>query len=437
MITAYSIPPQLIPRAAQQHSVPFCPEAAEHEDLNLAWVREQFPILQNNVDKIFFDNASTTHKPESVLKAINNFNSSICGNAGRGSYSWSTRLSRAVEESRAKLAGFLNADPHLLAFTQGATDSLNFVASAWGLHNLRDGDEVMLCPGDHQSAILPWYNLQILLARFDISIKIIPFNIHPTGTYDRASLSRALSRRTRVIAMSHIHHVYGMEMDLSEVKKLIPDEVFVSLDVSQSIGHIPIDARALAVDFISFSGHKMFASNGTGALLTSERALAQLWPSKVGAKTKLKKTDTQWQLNNACLANIAECGTPNLPGILSLAAAVDFMSSISMSRLQTHVSELTKYLAARLKQIPFVEFAPGIGVCDCTRGYGIVSFQFAGANSADIGALLDSEGIYVRTGDHCQGIDEYKSEYIRVSLQVYNTQSEVDRLIEVLTDALC
>jgi len=400
-------------------------------------IRRQFPILTNNPEKIFFDNASTSQKPVSVLEAIRNFHEFDCSNAGRGSYSWSTRLSTAVEETRHSLGRLLNADPEQLAFTGGATDSLNLIAQCWGLNNLADGDEIMVCMEDHRSSVLPWINLQHILQKFGRNIRIVPFTIHPSGTYNRKSIIEGLSAKTRLIALSHIHHVYGMEMDITELKSLIPNSVMISLDCSQSIGHICIDAADLKVDFISFSGHKMFAANGVGGLWASQRAIDILWPLRVGAKTKITETNNGLEVDRTSLAGIVECGTLNLPGILSLNAAVSFMESIGTTRFATYISNLTKYLVSKLKRIPGIEFAPGIGACDCTKVFGIISFKLSGVRTADVGAYLDSEDIFVRTGDHCQARESISDDYLRVSLQIYNTIEEIDHFVEVLQDACC
>jgi cysteine desulfurase/selenocysteine lyase len=427
--------PPLCP-PVQSPLVPGLPVQSESISLlsDVEEIRSCFPIFQDNSDKIFFDNASTTQKPNVVIAAMNKFYNSDCANASRGSYSWSTKLTRAVEESRETLAGFIGAKSAQLAFTHGATDSLNLVATNWGLHNLQDGDEVMVCPDDHLSAVLPWYNLAAVLKRFNVSINIVPFQMHPSGTYDRRSISNGISSKTRLIVLTHIHHVYGMEMDLPELKALIPPTVLISLDVSQSVGHIPINVADLGADFVSFSGHKMFASNGIGCLWTSERSLAQLWPMRVGAKTELRQVEAGLELDSTKLANVVECGTLNLPGILSLSAAVRFMQQVDPTEAANHCSELTKYLVGKLRSVSGLEFAPGIGSCDCTRGYGIVSFRIEELRSADIGAFLDSEGIFVRTGDHCRAPESEGADFIRVSLQMYNTQDEVDRFVEVLNE---
>lgn len=180
----------------------------------------------------------------------------------------------------------------------------------------------------------------------------------------------------------------------------------------------------------------MFASNGIGGLWCSRRALADMWPMRVGAKTAMKRSADGLELDRTSLSNLIECGTLNLPGILSLAEAARFMQDIGISKIERHVSHLTKYLVEKLKKLAAIEFAPGIGTCDCTRGYGIVSFRFDHIRSSDMAAYLDGEDILVRTGDHCLARREaVEQDFIRVSLQIYNTVDEIDRFVEVLSDA--
>lgn len=407
----------------------------ELEVPGLAAIRNQFPILKSNPGKVFFDNAATAQKPITVLETIEEFNREICANAGRGAYSWSTRLSREVENTRKYVGRFLNSTTDSIAFTSGATESLNLVATMWGLENLADGDEVMLCESDHASSVFPWYNIQRLLRKRGISISIIPFKLHHTGTYDRKSFQEALSPRTRIVILSHIHHLYGMEMDIAELKLLIPKDVFISLDASQSVSHITVDSKQLDVDFISFSGHKMFAANGIGVLWASSRARLQMNPIKVGAKTKLVPSP-EFDVEKKTLTNLVECGTLNLPSILSLKSAIEFIEQNDINLMSGYISGLTVHLVNKLKYLDGIEFAPGIGVCYCTKGFGIVSFKFAEVDSSDVGAYLDSEEIFVKTGDQCLGSGPNSNEYIRVSLQVYNSVEEIDRFVEVLKDAI-
>lgn len=397
-------------------------------------LREQFPIFAAHPEVIYFDNASTTQKPRSVIEAMRRFYEVSCSNAGRAAYAWSTQLTSAIEEARSAVATFINAEPEDLAFTSGATDSLNLVAMCWALHNLRDGDEIMICLEDHQSAILPWLNVQAILKRLGMLVRLVPFQMHHSGTYDRRSMREGLSERTRIISLTHVHHVYGMEMDLPELRKMILEGVLISLDCSQSIGHTSVDVKNLGAHFISFSGHKMFAANGTGVLWTHPQIRDRLWPVRVGAKSAALTGIDQFDIDKSRLSGLVECGTLNLPGILSLGEAVKFVESVGLPSIEEHVSGLTRYLYERLVAVPGLEFAPGIGVCGCTRGYGIVSFRISGLSSGDLAAYLDSERIFVRTGDHCRASSD-PMDYLRVSMHVYNSRDEVDRFLEVLLDA--
>ena len=409
--------------------------ALTNDFLDADFVRAQFPSLLQHPDLLFFDNGATTQKPQSVIETINGFYRDKCANAGRAAYSWATQLSGKVEDSRAAVASLINANPNDIAFTNGATDSLNLVASSWGMNNLKDGDEIMLCLDDHASATLPWFNVQAQLRRFGIEVAILPFDIHSSGTYDRKSLIEKLSSRTKIIVLSHIHHLYGMEMDLPELRQSIPGNISIGLDASQSIGHTEVDVQKLGADFVSFSGHKMFAANGTGVLWVCPERREQMWPSRLGAKSAVHLSADGLVVDRSSLSGLVECGTLNLPGILSYAPAVDFIESLGITNIEKHLSLLTHYLHGKLKRLSQIDFAPGLGSCNCTKGYGIISFKFAGFPSSDLAAYLDSENIFVRTGDYCLGAGKKDDDYTRVSLHIYNTLEEIDHFVEVLKDA--
>jgi cysteine desulfurase / selenocysteine lyase len=398
-------------------------------------IRQQFPIFKSHPEILFFDNAATTQKPKSVIDTITTFYRDSCTNAGRASYPWSTQLSRKIEESRLAVARLINADPSDVAFTSGATDSLNLVTTSWGLNNLQDGDEIVLCLEDHKSATLPWFNVQKMLERFGINIKIIPITRNSHGAYDRASLKTCLSNRTRLIALSHIHHLYGIKMDLPESNENIPGHVLISLDASQSIGHTQVDIRSLGVHFVSFSGHKMFASNGTGVLWVDPKLRQQIWPSRAGAKSALKISHFGLELDDSTLAGIIECGTLNLPGIVSYQPAIEFIESLGLPKIEEHLSTLTHHLHERLKAMPDIEFAPGIGTCTHANGFGIIAFKLVNTDSSDLAAYLASQNIFVRSGDHCLASSKEEDDYLRVSLHIYNTFEEIDFFAEVLMDA--
>ncbi|MBS2010769.1 MAG: aminotransferase class V-fold PLP-dependent enzyme [Cyanobacteria bacterium SZAS TMP-1] len=409
-----------------------CSTPKTSASLDPALLRANFPIFENHPDLIYFDNASTSQKPFVVLDEVCRYHTEQCANAGRAAYSWSTQLDRAIEDTRARVAKFIGANAEDLAFTSGATESLNTVALAWGLLNLQDGDEILLCQRDHKSAVLPWYNLKDILAAQGKTIHIKTFAIHEVGDYDLKSIKDQVSPRTRLLAMTHIHHVFGLDMEVAEIREIVGDQVLISLDASQSVGHIKVDVATLNVDFLSFSGHKMFATTGTGGLWVNPRVKDSLRPMKLGGKSEATPEAGGLNLKHKSTAELLEAGTQNIAGILSLGKAVDLIESIGLDAIESHVSDLTVYLYGKLLKLPGIIFAPGMGICRCEAGFGIISFRFEQISNLDLSFVLDEENIFVRSGDHCTYARDTSEEYIRVSMHLYNTKDEIDQLIAVL-----
>lgn len=391
--------------------------------------RNQFPSVVEQSGTVFFDNASTTQKPQTVLSIIEQFYRDDCANAGRAAYSASIRAALAIERARATVAEFISANPGEIAFTSGATDSLNAVAWSWGIKNLRDRDEVLVCMDDHSSAVLPWLNLQRTLKHFGISIELVPFHIHQVGDYDLRSIERALSPRTRVIALSHVHHVYGLDMEICRIREMVGPDVLMTLDASQSIGHTGVDATALGADFISFSGHKMFAANGVGVLFAKSARHEEMIPLRSGGKADVSSHDE--------FVGKIESGTPNIPGIASMTAAVEFIREMGLARIESHIAGLTQYLVRSLQTFPRIVFAPGPVICGCPGGLGILSFRFEQASSFDVASALAAENILVRSGMHCRpGKMPDEDDYIRVSMHAYNNELDIDNFVAALKELL-
>ncbi len=412
---------------------PVCAVPTETESVDVTAIRALFPIFRQRPGYIFFDNASTTQKPAAVVESIQQYYAANCSNSGRASYRLSSQAALSIENSRRSVADLINSGPEDLVFTSGATESLNTVALSWGLGNLNDGDQVMVCLQDHKSAVLPWFNLQRILRGFGKSIEIIPYQVHDVGDYDLRSIREGVTAKTRVIAMSHIHHVYGMDMEVSDIREIVGPDVTVSLDASQSVGHIPVDVKALDVDFLSFSGHKMFAGNGTGVLWVNKRRQPEIAPIKVGGMgTNLELASLQ----TGELKDLLEAGTPNIASIVSMAPAAQFIMDTGVERIASRLASLTRYLYDSLKDLPGIDFGPGPGRCGCPGGYGIISFRLEEIPVSDLGFLLDSEDILVRTGDHCVSKANPEDQLVRVSLQVYNTESEIDTFVDVLKESV-
>lgn len=405
-------------------------------ELDIAQVRRKFPIFANRPDYVFFDNAATTQKPNAVLRRIAQFYRRDCANAGRAAYRLSTQAASAIEKARKRVAAFVNANGADLAFTAGATESLNTVALAWGLANLRSGDEIMVCLEDHKSTVLPWLNVQKLLAGFNVDIKIVPIDVHLEGDYELKSIREGLSARTRLLAMTHVHHLYGLDMEVAQVREIVGSDVLISLDASQSVGHRRVDVQELGVDFLSFSGHKMFAATGVGVLWVAPRVQGKMVAIKAGgssgqnASALFGKPFGDEASGN--LAALLECGSLDIAAILSLEAAIDFIEGLGIERIEKRVSTLTHKLYDQLKNLPGLEFSPGFGRCGCPIGFGIIAFRLEEIATSDLAFVLDSENILVRTGDHCMSRAQKGDDYLRVSLHVYNTEAEIEQFIAVL-----
>lgn len=252
----------------------------------------------------------------------------------------------------------------------------------------------------------------------------MPIQLHPQGDYSLNDIRTRLSPRTRLAALTHIHNVFGLEMEIAEIRTILPPEVLLSVDACQSVGHIHVDVQALGADFLSFSGHKLFAAPGIGVLRVRKDLHPQLVPCLTGG-------GQPQQLFAAPASRMLEAGTPNLPGAVSLAAALDFIESIGIKRIERYLKELTDYAVAALRRVPRIQFMPGPAYCDCSVGHGIVSFRLPPHSSEDVGLWLEQHGIHVRAGGHCLA-DDTHDECVRVSFQIYNTSHEVDLLAAAL-----
>lgn len=394
-------------------------------------IKTSFPFFYRHEGIVYFDNASTTQKPQRVLDALNEYWSEYCANAGRGSYTSANRVTKEVEGVREKVRDFIQAkSPNEIVFTSGATASLNTVAYAWGLTNLQSGDEVMVCLEDHDSNALPWINLQKILAKMGKQIRIVTFRNTSAGDANIEDILAKITKQTRLIVMTHIHNVYGTKSDVEILREKIDSKILISLDASQSIGHIPIDVQCLGVDFLSFSGHKMFASTGIGVLWINQRIHEQIQPFLVGGG--VTEAGGKSEVVFKKMPYLLEGGTPNISGVISLGAAIDFIQEITLEKIQYQMLELSQYLLQQLRTLDKIVFLPGIAFCKCAVGYGIVSFNIEGISSSEVGFILNEHQIYVRTGTHCTGGGNELNDSVRVSLHVYNTKEEIDRLVEVL-----
>ncbi len=375
-------------------------------NMNVEKIKKEFQSLSDD-SVVYLDSASTTQKPRLVIDAVSAFYASGNANIARGSYQWASESEKKVADVRQKVAAFINAESDDVFFTSGATASQQLVATAWALENLRDGDEVLYSPDDHEAVIHPLITLQENLRRQGIGIKLVAYSLTRDGRIDMEDLQTKLTKQTRLMVITHVHNVFGYRIRLEDIRSQIPESVFISLDCAQSIGHVPVDVQELKADFISFSGHKMFAYPGIGVLWVSPRAQALMQHALI------------------------ERGTLNIAGIISVGAALDFISKVGLESITEHLRSLSQYALAALKEIPDIEFLPGIAYCTEPIGYGIISFHIPGISATDAGFVLSEKGICVRTNQSCNPWS-METDAVRVSLQIYNGENDIDRLVAVL-----
>ncbi len=388
-------------------------------------LRKDFPILNSNI--VYLDSAATSQKPKQVIDEINKYYLEYCSNIGRGNYDWARKANKKVEETRKKVAKFINAKENEIIFTSGATDSSNLIAYSYMLNNLQNNDEIMLCKEDHKSTILPWMNLINILNKFKINIIEKEILIDVEGDYLEDDLISKINEKTKVVVLSHIHNVYGLEMEIEEIIPRIRiknPNCKIVLDCSQSVGHINIDVKKLDVDFAYFSGHKMFAETGIGVCYIKSKNIKEMKAYKVGGGTEKEGIST----NKA--SEVLEAGTQNISGIISLGSAIDYINKIGIEDIEKYMLYLTRYLYEQLKLIPNIEFSKGIDKRSCILGYGIITFKIEGIASSELGEILSDYGIYVRTGDFCKS--NKSDDSIRVSLHVYNNKEDIDKLIKII-----
>lgn len=392
-------------------------------------IRNDFPILSqkvNNHDLVYFDNGATTQKPQVVIDAIVDAYTKTNSNIHRGIHTLSQISTTLYEQARKTVQTFINA-PHdyEIIFTKGVTESLNLVAQSFSEAFLNEGDEVIVSAMEHHSNLVPW---QIVCERKKAILKFIPFN--HDGVLDIEAYKNLFSPKTKFVSVVHVSNTLGT---VNPIKTLIDiaheHNVPIMIDGAQSIQHCPIDVQALDCDFFAFSGHKIYAPTGIGVLWGKEKWLNQLPPYQGGGD--MIETVTLEKTTYNQLPFKFEAGTTNYVGAHALGVALQYIMNIGIENIQAHESELMCYATEKLQQIPQVKI-----IGNAPEKAGAISFEVDGAHPADIGMILDKQGIAIRTGTHCTepimrfyGIQGTA----RMSFGMYNTKEEIDYFVKILS----
>jgi len=388
-------------------------------------IRKDFPILDTKVygkSLVYFDNAATTQKPVQVLAAIEDYYTRYNSNVHRGVHLLSQQATAAYEESRKKVAAFINAaHSDEVIFTKGTTDGINLVASSFGRKFLHPGDSIVISAMEHHSNIVPW---QMICEERGATLKVIPMD--KNGVMQIDQLAGLLDERVKLISTVYVSNSLGT---INPVREIIRQahalNIPVLLDAAQAIQHTPVDVQELDVDFLVFSGHKLYGPTGIGALYGKEKWLNAMPPYQGGGD--MIKTVTFEKTTYNELPYKFEAGTPDMAGAIGLGAAIDYVSSIGVEAIAEAEHELLTYGLAQLAEIEGIQF-----IGQSPERASVISFLLEGIHPYDLGELLDKQGIAIRTGHHCtEPIMDFFGipGTCRASFAFYNTKGEIDLLV--------
>ena len=389
--------------------------------------RDDFSILKNS-NMVYFDNGATTLKPNCVRDAIIKYYDEYTSNIHRGDYETSLVVSSMYDECRLRVCEFINANhPSEIIFTPGTTASLNDIAFGYFKYKLKAGDEILITEVEHASNVLPWFRLQ---DEIGVVVKFIPLNDKNEVTID--NLKNTISNKTKVVSLAHITNVIGDKRDIKRISKVCHDNnILLVVDAAQSIAHEKIDVTDMDIDFMAFSGHKMYGPTGIGVLYGKFNLLQELVPLEYGGgMNAIFKKDGYMELKD--LPERLEAGTPNIEGVLGLMAAVRYIQSIGLDKIREYEHNLRAYLCNRLDELDFVT------VYNKDNDSSIIAFNINGVFSQDTAVYLDKYKICARAGNHCAKMtkDVFNvANTVRISLSFYNTKDEIDLLINVLKNS--
>ena len=391
--------------------------------------KKDFPIL-NEKQITYLDSGATTQKPEQVINAIDEYYKTTNANVHRGAYSLSVEATAKYEEAREKVARFINSpSAEQVIFSKNATESLNLIAYSYGMENLKKDDEIVLSIMEHHSNLVPWQKVAKTTGA-----KLNYMYINDEFEISDEEIESKITDKTKIVGITHVSNVLGT---INNVKKIIKQAhkkgAIVIVDSSQSIPHMKIDVQDLDCDFLVFSGHKMLAPLGIGALYGKKQLLNDMTPFLMGGD--MIEYVYEQETTFAPLPNKFEAGTQNIEGVIGLAAAIDYIENIGYERIAQIEDEVVNYAREELSKLDYIELylTP-----NKQNHSSVISFNIKGVHPHDVASILDTYGVCVRSGNHCAqplmrylGIDST----CRASFYLYNTKEDVEKLVEALNKA--
>ena len=397
--------------------------------MNIEQIKKDFPLLENE-NITYLDSGATTQKPIQVIKAVEEFYQKYNANPHRGAYSLSVEATEQYENTRTKIAKFINAKHREeIIFSKNATESLNLIAYSYGLDNLKKDDEVVISIMEHHSNLVPWQKMTK-----QTGSKLNYMYINENYEITDEEIESKITDKTKIVGITHVSNVLGT---INNVKKIIKyahkKGAVVIVDASQSIPHMKIDVQDLDADFLVFSGHKMLAPLGIGVLYGKREILNKMTPFLMGGD--MIEYVYEQETTFAPLPNKFEAGTQNVEGVIGLGAAIDYIENLGYNKIQEIEHEVISYARQELSKLDYLTLYT---TPNEENHSSVISFNINGVHPHDVASILDSEGVCVRSGNHCAqplmrflGIDST----CRASFYIYNTKDDVDKLVKALDKA--
>lgn len=392
-------------------------------------IKDDFPILKNR-NIAYLDSGATSQKPQAVIDVISEFYKKCNANPHRGAYALSQEATEIYENTRTKIAEFINAKHREeIIFSKNATESLNLIAYSYGLENIEKDDEIVISIMEHHSNLVPWQKVAKTK-----QAKLNYMYINENFELSDEEIESKITDKTKIVGITHVSNVLGTINNIEKIIKYAHKKgALVIVDASQSIPHMKIDVQALDADFLVFSGHKMLSPLGIGVLYGKKELLDNMTPFLMGGDMieYVYEQDTTF----ASLPNKFEAGTQNVEGVIGLGAAIDYIESLGYDKIEQIEREIVHYAIEELRKLNFLDLYL---TKNNENHSAVISFNIKGVHPHDVASILDAEGVCVRSGNHCAqplmrflGIDST----CRASFYIYNTKEDVDRLVEALNKA--
>ncbi|EDN8489814.1 SufS family cysteine desulfurase [Listeria monocytogenes] len=398
--------------------------------IDIQKIRADFPILAQEINEkplAYLDNAATSQKPKQVIEALTHYYEFDNANVHRGVHTLAARATDAYESARGKVAKFIHArEVAEIIFTRGTTSAINLVVDSYAEANIEAGDEIVISYLEHHSNLIPW---QQLATRKGAVLKYI--ELEEDGTISVEQAKKTIGEKTKIVALAHVSNVLGTITPMKEIAAIAHQfGAVILVDGAQAVPHMEVDVVDLDADFYAFSGHKMMAPTGIGALYGKRELLDAMEPTEFGGEMIdfVELYDSTWKE----LPWKFEAGTPIIGGAIALGAAIDYLAEVGLANIHAHEQALASYAIEEMSKIEGITI---YGPKDASKRCGLVTFNLEGAHPHDIATILDEDGIAIRAGHHCaQPLMKWLdvSSTARASFYIYNTKEEIDALIDGL-----